>query len=71
MTLDNEGNVYLTTRNKVEVYNNSGERIETIEVPAMTTNVCFGGKDRQTLFITTRTSLYSLQMRVTAETLNR
>jgi gluconolactonase len=63
MTIDNEGNVYLTT-NVVAVYNKNGEKIETIEVSEQPSNVCFGGKDKQTLFITARTSLYSVRMRV-------
>jgi gluconolactonase len=63
MTIDDEGNVYLTT-NGVQVYNKRGEKIETIAVPEGPANVCFGGKDRQTLFITARTSLYSVRMRV-------
>ncbi len=63
MTIDNEGNIYLTT-NVVAVYNKNGKRIETIEVPERPANVCFGGKDERTLFITAQSSLYSLQMRV-------
>ncbi len=63
MTIDNKGNVYLTTR-AVVVYNKKGVRIETIEVPEGPANVCFGGKDNRTLFITARTSLYSVRMRV-------
>ncbi len=63
MTIDNEGNIYLTT-GVVAVYNSKGEKIETIIIPESPANVCFGGKDKKTLFITARTSLYSLQMRV-------
>ena len=63
MTIDNEGNIYLTT-GVVAVYNSEGEKIETIIIPESPANVCFGGKDKNTLFITARTSLYSLQMRV-------
>lgn len=63
MTIDNEGNVYLTTK-VVAVYNKKGKKIETIEVPEGPANVCFGGKDKQTLFITARTSLYAVRMRV-------
>lgn len=63
MTIDNEGNIYLTTK-VVAVYNPEGQKIETIEVPEVPANVCFGGKDKQTLFITARTSLYALRMRV-------
>ncbi len=63
MTIDNEGNIYLTTR-AVRVYSKKGKLIETIAVPEGPANVCFGGKDNQTLFITARTSLYSIKMRV-------
>ena len=63
MTIDNEGNVYLTTKD-VSVYNRQGRNIERIEVAERPANVCFGGKDKNTLFITARTSLYSLRLRV-------
>ena len=63
MTIDNEGNIYLTT-SVVAVYNKNGEKIEEIKIPERPANVCFGGKDRRTLFITARTSLYSIKMRV-------
>ena len=63
MTIDNEGNVYLTT-DVVAVYNSKGQKLESIEVPERPANVTFGGKDKQTLFITARTSLYSVKMRV-------
>jgi len=63
MTIDNEGNIYLTRR-VVAVYNKSGEKIEEIKVPEGPANVTFGGSDSQTLFITARTSLYSVKMRV-------
>jgi len=65
ITIDNEGNIYLTTR-VVAVYNKNGEKIETINVPEGPANVCFGGPDKRTLFITARTSLYSVRMRVKA-----
>jgi len=64
MTIDNEGNVYLTGRG-VTVFSPAGEKIEQIPIDAgWTANVTFGGADRHTLFITAQTSIYSLQMRV-------
>jgi len=63
MTIDNQGNIYLTT-DAVAVYNKKGQKIESIEIPERPANVTFGGKDKQTLFITARTSLYSVKMRV-------
>ncbi|MBM4093127.1 MAG: SMP-30/gluconolactonase/LRE family protein [Planctomycetes bacterium] len=63
MTLDEQGNVYLTAKS-VLVYSPSGEMIATIKVPESPANVCFGGPDRKTLFITARTGFYSLDMQV-------
>lgn len=63
MTLDERGNLYLT-RGGVAVYNPQGRKLTTIKVPEGPANVCFGGRDRQTLFITARTGLYSVRMAV-------
>jgi len=65
MTIDNQGNIYLTGNGGVTVYNSKGERIQQIRVGrGSTTNVTFGGKDRKTLFITGGTSVYTLEMNV-------
>ena len=64
MTIDNQGNVYLTG-NGVTVFNAKGEKIEHIPVEARwTANVCFGGKDMKTLFITASQYFYGLRMNV-------
>ena len=64
MTIDNEGNVYLTGKG-VTVFDSTGKQIEHIQVAEpWTANVCFGGKDRHTLFITASKCLYSIQMQV-------
>ncbi len=64
MTIDNEGNVYLTGKG-VTVFDKTGAQIEHVAIEEnWTGNVCFGGKDRKTLFITASTSVYGLQMRV-------
>lgn len=63
LTLDNKGNLYLTGRG-VTVFNSSGKQIEHIDIPGWTANVCFSGKNRDVLFITANTSVYTLQMRV-------
>ncbi|MDQ1088820.1 SMP-30/gluconolactonase/LRE family protein [Siphonobacter sp. SORGH_AS_1065] len=62
MTLDAEGNLYITGKG-VFIYNAKGEKIQHIPVPAgWVGNVCFGGKDRKMLFITASESVYTLQM---------
>ena len=63
MTLDNRGNVYLTS-GKIWVYSSKGELIREIETPEKPSNVCFGGKKRNILFITARKSVYTLKMKV-------
>lgn len=61
MAVDIKGNLYLTHGN-VQVYDSGGEKIDTIEIPQKPANVCFGGKDYRTLFITARSSLYSVRL---------
>jgi len=63
MTLDERGNVYLTGEG-VSVFDAGGRNIAAIDVPEKPSNLCFGGRDKKTLFITARTSLYCLRMRV-------
>ena len=65
MTLDAEGNLYLTG-NGVLVFDKAGRQIDHILVPGerWTANVSFCGKDRRTLFITASTGLYSVRTRV-------
>ena len=62
MTVDVKGNLY-TTHGKVHVYNADGKKLETIDVPEGPANVTFGGDDYKTLFITAKTSLYSVRMK--------
>ena len=64
MTLDAAGNVYLTGKG-VLIYNAEGKQIGTIEVPqGWTANVCFGGAEHSTLFITAGSGIYAMPMRV-------
>jgi gluconolactonase len=63
MTIDNKGNVYLTA-GSVWVYSPDGKLIEEIEFPEKPANICFGGKDRKTLFVTARKGVYTLRMKV-------
>jgi gluconolactonase len=63
MTIDSEGNVYLTGKG-VTVFDKTGKQIEQITVDApWTANVCFGGADKKTLFITASKGLYSVGTR--------
>ena len=64
MTLDNQGNVYLTG-DGVTVFNSKGEQIEHIVTgERWTANVTFGGPNQNILFITAMDSVYTLAMNV-------
>ena len=64
MTIDKQGNVYLTGKG-VTVFDKTGKQIDHIDVPEKwSANVCFGGRDHKTLFITATESLYSIRLRV-------
>lgn len=64
MTIDEEGNVYLTGKG-VTIFDKTGKQIELIDVPeGWSANVAFGGKDRDILFITASARFYSVKMRV-------
>ena len=66
ITLDSKGNVYLTG-DDVTIYNPSGIPVGSIAVPEPPANLAFGGIDGTTLFITARSSLYSVKMMVTGQ----
>lgn len=65
MVLDEKGNLYLTGKAGVDIYSLKGEHIGNIKIPEPhTANLCFGGKDRDLLFITASKSVYILKMKV-------
>jgi len=60
VAVDAHGNVYVAAGN-IFVYDPTGKQIDLIEVPERPTSLVFGGKDRQTLFIAARSSLYAIR----------
>lgn len=64
MTVDCEGNLYMTGRGGVWVANPEGELVGLIPVPEFASNVTFGGEFGRTLFITGQDRVYSLPMKV-------
>lgn len=65
MTLDSRGNVYLTGNAGVTVYSPGGKKLALIPIPEpWTANLCFGGKNKDVLFITASKAIYSIQMKV-------
>lgn len=68
MTMDADGNLYLCAPGRVRgvtIVDKTGKQIGQIEInESWTANVCFGGKDHKTLFITASTGLYAMRMDV-------
>lgn len=64
MTLDEQGNVYITGKG-VTIYNQQGKNIAYINIDEpWTSNLCFGGINKDILFITASTAVYMLKMNV-------
>lgn len=62
--IDERDNVYLAT-DSIEIWSPAGVLLEKIAVPEAPANLTWGGTDRKTLFITAKTSVYTLKMNVT------
>jgi gluconolactonase len=63
MSIDERGNLYATYAGVV-VLTPQGSVIGRIEIPERPSNCAFGGRENKTLFVTARTSLYAIEMRV-------
>ena len=64
MTIDEQGNLYLSGRGGVWVCNKYGKSLGLIPVPEFCSNVALGGEDGKTLYLTCSKKLYSLKMKV-------
>ncbi|HVW02492.1 MAG TPA: SMP-30/gluconolactonase/LRE family protein [Planctomycetaceae bacterium] len=64
LTVDEKGNLYITSGLGLQVYDPKGKHLGNIEFPEQPANVTFGGKDNKTLYVTARSSVYYVQMEV-------
>jgi gluconolactonase len=64
MKVDVEGRVYCTGPGGTWVFAPDGSRLGIIRTPEVPANLAFGGPDLRTLFMTARTSIYSLRVKV-------
>jgi gluconolactonase len=62
--VDEHGNVWTSSFDSVQVFAPSGELVERVRVPEKIANVCFGGDDGSTLYVTASTSLYRIRTTV-------
>jgi gluconolactonase len=63
MKVDVEGRVYCTGPGGTWVFAPDGRRLGIIRTPEVPANLAFGGPDLRTLFLTARTSVYTLRVR--------
>ena len=64
MKVDIKGNVYSTAPGGVWIFSPNGERLGIIETPEPPANIAWGDSDYQTLYITARSSLYRIRLKV-------
>ena len=62
---DADGRIWSSAGDGVHVFTPEGQLLGKVLVPEAPANLCFGGEDGKTLFITARTSLYSIRTNVT------
>ncbi|MEM7739162.1 MAG: SMP-30/gluconolactonase/LRE family protein, partial [Deinococcota bacterium] len=65
LRMDTDGRLYVAGPDSIYVYDADGEHLGKLLVPEMVTNICFGGSERQTLFITAVSSLYAINLKTT------
>jgi len=63
--VDQAGRVWSSAGDGVQIFSPAGKLIGKILVPESPANLCFGGADGKTLFMTARKSLYSIKVSVT------
>jgi gluconolactonase len=61
---DTQGNIWATCEDGVRVYGPAGDLLETVTLPEGPANCAFGGKDGKTLYVTARTSVYTVKASV-------
>jgi gluconolactonase len=64
--VDAAGRVWSSAGDGVHVFSADGKLLGKVLVPESPANLCFGGDDGHTLFVTAKTSLYSISVKTTA-----
>ncbi len=61
--VDHAGNIWTSREHGVSVYTSAGELVGGVDLPESVANLCAGGTDRRSVYITATTSLYRLRLR--------
>jgi hypothetical protein len=62
LAADSQGNVYVAA-GQIFVYDSTGRPIDCLDVPERPNALVFGGRDRRTLFVAARSSLYAVRLK--------
>lgn len=65
MKIDRSGRLYTTGPGGIWIYGPDGSRIDRIAVDAQCTNLAFGGPENRTLYITTPSTVYAIDLEAT------
>jgi len=71
LTVDTKGRLYITSQLGIQVVSPKGKHLRTLKFPEKPSNVTFGGKDLKTLYVTARTSVYTLPVDATGHAFAR
>jgi sugar lactone lactonase YvrE len=64
MKVDSQGNLYVTGPGGLWVFDPTGKHLGTLRVPERLTNCGWGDKDYRTLYLTARTALYKIRLKI-------
>ncbi|MFQ5861373.1 MAG: SMP-30/gluconolactonase/LRE family protein, partial [Dehalococcoidia bacterium] len=64
MKVDVEGNVYCSGPGGVHAMDASGNHLGRIRVPEIVSNMAWGDEDWRSLYITARTSVYRIRLKI-------
>ena len=64
LKMDAVGNLYAACGDGVNIFSTTGQLLGKIATNFEVTNLCFGGLDQQTLFLTGHEGLYEIQLNV-------
>ena len=64
LKVDVEGNLYITGGGGLWIVEPDGNHVGTVAFPELPSNVAFGGPDNCTIYVTARTSVFSIQGKV-------
>ncbi|MGI4798704.1 MAG: SMP-30/gluconolactonase/LRE family protein [Janthinobacterium lividum] len=62
LRVDRHGNIWTSSADSVRAYAPDGTLLGRIRVPELVSNLCFGGPNRNRLYITAQTSLYAIYL---------